>query len=311
MKKPINSEHIEGRIYQHDLSIKQVQNRESENYGKSYISGNIYVAVDEEGLNVIPIHFTYVTERTKAGSINQTYLALETIINGKAWITDGKEEAVKVSANTSIASNDFYNQNDELISTMVNENGFVNVVNTLAPIEKRNTFQMDMYINKTILTEKDEGERFLTLKGFVFNFKKQIIPSEFVVKNEVGIEHFLNMGISKSEPVFIKIWGKINNTTTTITREEETAFGETFKVEFEKKSKEWIITGTSKEPYEYGDENYLTNDEMIKASQEREIFLAEKKRQSDEWRAKRDNDEGLPFATDAMASPIPKGGFAF
>ena len=80
MKKMINSTHIEGRIYAHDLTIKQVQNETSANFGKDFISGNLEIAVDEDGLNVIPVHFTYVTPETKSGAKSPTYSALAKII---------------------------------------------------------------------------------------------------------------------------------------------------------------------------------------------------------------------------------------
>ena len=97
MKKAINTEHIEGRVYEHELTIKTVQNQQSSNYGKEFISGTLSVAVDEEGMNIVEVHFTYVTETTKAGKKNTTYTALKKIIDeGKAWITDGKDEATKV-----------------------------------------------------------------------------------------------------------------------------------------------------------------------------------------------------------------------
>ena len=68
MKKMLNSVHLEGRIYAHDLTVKTVQNEQSKNFGKEFIAGNLEVAVDEDGLNVIPVHFTYVTETTNSGA---------------------------------------------------------------------------------------------------------------------------------------------------------------------------------------------------------------------------------------------------
>lgn len=315
MKKPINSEHIEGRVYQHDLVIRKVQNQDSENFGKEFISGDIYIAVDEEGVNVIPVHFSYVTEKTKSGGISSTYIILKNIIdNGLSWITDGKEQAFKVRIDTALASNDFYNQKDELVSTMVNENGFVNAVEgNLCPQEKRNTFQTDTYIEKIILKEPDEErnikEQYLILKGYVFNFKKQIIPVELIVRNQIGIEHFMSMNISSSNPQFIKLWGKINNTTTKITKEEETAFGEKLIVEFERKSKEWIVTGMAKVPYDFGDENVLTEEEITKASQDREVMLAEKKKRREDWLSLRDKVDKKQLNEGSMH--IPDGGFPF
>ena len=130
MKKMINQEKFEGRVYQHDLTIKTVQNQASANYGKPFITGNLDIAVDEEGLNVVTVHFTYVSETTKSGTKNATYTALQKIINeGKAWITDGKDAATKVKIDTALALNDFYGQDDTLISVKRNEGGFVTIVN--------------------------------------------------------------------------------------------------------------------------------------------------------------------------------------
>lgn len=81
MKKMINSERVEGRIYQHNLVKKTVQNSASTNFGKEFISGNLEIAVDEEGFNIIPVHFTYVVETTNSGSKNATYANLDKIMN--------------------------------------------------------------------------------------------------------------------------------------------------------------------------------------------------------------------------------------
>ena len=129
MRKAINNEKIEGRVYQHNLTIKTVQNQTSANYGKEFISGNLEIAVDEEGLNVIPVHFTYVVETTNSGNKNQTYANLKKIIDdNKTWITVGKDEAQKVRINTAIDLNDFYTQDDNLVSVKTNEGGFVSFI---------------------------------------------------------------------------------------------------------------------------------------------------------------------------------------
>ena len=120
MKKNINQEHFEGRVYQHDLTLKE-SGAQSKNPGTVYISGNLEIAVDEEGLNIIPIHFTYVTETyVKSGKTNNTFTELKRIIEtGKTWIADGKDLATKVKVDASISLNDFYNQEDNLGSTKV------------------------------------------------------------------------------------------------------------------------------------------------------------------------------------------------
>ena len=54
MKKCINRVILSGYLYEHNLAIKTVKDQTSENFGKEFINGTISIAVDEEGLNVIP-----------------------------------------------------------------------------------------------------------------------------------------------------------------------------------------------------------------------------------------------------------------
>ena len=157
-KSMINQVHLEGRIFSHDLVIKTVQNSESANFGKEFISGNIEIAVDEEGLNVVPVHFTYVTETTKSGAKSPTYTALKKIIDdNKTWSVVGKDAAQKIQVNSALGLNDFYNNNDELVSAKVNEGGFVTLLPDnaeLRPEKERNTFNTDMVITSVKRIEK-------------------------------------------------------------------------------------------------------------------------------------------------------------
>ena len=178
MKKMINSERIEGRVYQHNLQMQTVKNKESKNYGKPFISGNLEIATDEDCINVIPVHFTYVTEITSSGNKNATYDVLNRIINGeKTVVANGKEEALKVRVDTALALNDFYNQEEHLISSKVNEGGFVSIINELKPENERNTFTTDMLITKITKVDKDEEKHidndFVRINGYIFNFRKQ------------------------------------------------------------------------------------------------------------------------------------------
>lgn len=289
MKKAINQEHIEGRIYQHDLAIKTVQNQSSANYGKEFITGNLDIAVDEEGLNVLTVHFTYVTEATKNGGKNSTYTALAKIINeGKAWITDGKDAATKVKVDTALALNDFWTADGTQVSTKVNEGGFVTIVGDLCDPAERNTFAVDMLI--TNITKKEaDGENitepYVTLRGAIFNFRNDLLPMEFVVKSDVGMRYFESLDVSNANPVFTKVWGKINCVTVAVPRVEESAFGEAAVKVYERKTKEWVVTGTAKYPYDFGDESVLTAEELMKAMQNREIYLADRKKANEEYKA--------------------------
>lgn len=314
MKYKQNSERIEGRIYQHDLAIKTVQNQSSQNFGKEFIAGTLEVAVDDAGLNVIPVHFTYVTEVTSKGQTNRTFTVLKKIIDeGKTIVTDGMDEATKVRIDTALALNDFYTNDDSLVSVKTNEGGFVTIVNELSGENERNTFSADMVITGVTRIEADEEknikEDYVTVKGAIFNFRGDLLPLEFIVKNAGGMKYFEDLGASNSEPVYTKVWGRINCETKTTIVEEESAFGEAAVKKYERKTKEWVITGTAKVPYEFGDEEILTGEELTKAMQAREVMLADIKKRSEEYKAQKaaGNTNSAPKAQTG-AKPAAKAG---
>ena len=291
MRKAINTERIEGRIYQHNLTIKTVQNQTSANYGKEFISGNLEVAVDEAGLNVIPVHFTYVTEQTSSGKTNATFTNLKRIIDeDNTWVKVGKDNALKVRIDTALALNDFYTQDGNLVSVKTNEGGFVSFVNgDLCPENERNTFAADMVITKVDRVEanpeKNINEDYVTVRGAIFNFRNDLLPVDFTVRHKDGMKYFEDLGASNAEPIYTKIWGKIMCMTSISEVKEDSAFGESSVRTYERKEKEWTITGTAKVTYDFGDEKVLTADELKKAMQDRETMLAETKARSDEYRA--------------------------
>lgn len=319
----INTQHIEGRVYQHNLTIKTVQNQNSENFGKEFISGNIEIATSEDGLNVLPVHFTYVTEMTKKGSKNNTFTALKKIIEeGKSWVTSGKDEATKVKIdNVAIALNDFYAQDDTLVSAKTNEGGFVSIVAELCDENERNTFTADMVITNVSTIEANEergiDKDYLSIRGCIFNFRNDILPFDFVVKNPAGMKYFENLGATPADPVFTKVWGKINCSTVIIPHTEESAFGEAVVTNSTHRTKEWVITGAAKMPYDFGDEKVLTRDELVKAMQDREVYLADIKKRSDEYRASRAAAATSAFTSGGAmnlptdGAPVSKGTFNF
>ena len=290
MRKNINTEHIEGRVYQHSLELKE-SGPNSKNPGTKYISGNLNIAVDEDGMNVITIHFTYVTAVTSKGNKNSTFTTLNKIIDNpeNTWITGGKDNAFKVKVDTALALNDFYANDGTLVSAKRNEGGFVSFVNELCPIEDRNTFQMDMVINRVQRVEADEEkgikEDYLKLCGAVFNFKNDLLPVEFIVKNVTGIVYFENLDISPKNIVYTKVWGHINNQVLRTQKVAESAFGDTFVIPQERQIREWVVTGTAKVPYDFGDESVLTEKELTEAMQNREVYLADVKKRQDEYNA--------------------------
>jgi hypothetical protein len=312
MKKNINTETIIGRVYQHDLKIKTVQNQKSDNFGKEFITGTLDVAVDEDGLNVISTHYTFVTETTKSGSKNQTYAALKKIIEeGKVWIADGKDQAMMVKLDTALALNDFYDKEGNLVAAKRNEGGFVTFVNTLPEESERNKFTFDMVVTSVKTVEADPErnieEPYDIIKGAIFNFRNDLLPVELVIRNSNGMDYFEGLEASSKDPVYTKLWGRINSLTIKKEYKEESAFGEASVRTVERKSKEWLVTGTAKIPYDFGDESVMTVEELTKAMQDREVHLAEVKKNAEEYAATR----AATLTPTPAAAAVAQGTFNF
>ena len=302
-KKFINTEKIIGRVYSHKLEQKTVKNEASANYGKPFIAGTVEIAVDEEGLNVIPVHFTYETGESK----KETYDALKLILeSNKVWTAVGKDDAIKVRVDTTLSVNDFIARDGKPVCTKVNEGGFVQIVNMLPEEEQRNIFTVDMLINRITRVEADPerniDEEYAIIYGGVFSFKNEYLPVDFIVRDPIGINHYESLEPSNSNPVITKLWGKIDCLTKKVITEEESAFGKAAVSSYEKKSKEWVVTGTATQPYDFGDESVMTKEELTTILQNRELVLAEVKRRKEE----RDNATSAPAAT-----PVVNAEFKF
>lgn len=318
MRKPINREYVEGRVYSHKLALKTVQNTASENHGKEFINGTVDIATSEDMMNIVTIKFIYVTEYTKNGGKNETYAVLKQIIDSNATVEAvGADSALKIKVDTALGLNDFYtNKNGEetLVSAKENSGGFAHIISSLKEEEnKRNTFEVDMLINGTRYVEANEEknipEDYLIVKGAIFNFRKEILPVEFAVRNPGGMKYFESLDASPKNLVFTKVWGNINSLTKKVSRTEESAFGEAIVKEFTSSSKEWTITGCSTTPYEIDDaENGITLKEIEEAMKARETYLADVKRKADEYKASQ--SAGSTTAT-SVGATAAQGAFNF
>lgn len=313
MKKNIlRNEQIAGRVYSlNKLEERTSQNQNSKYYGQNYISGEINIAVDEDATQVIPVHYTFVTEMTNAGKPNPTFTALRKIINGKTWQNDSKEEATMVTCSPFIDVNDFVNADGEMISAMRNEGGFINVVNELPAEEDRNAFEADVLLTGVNRVEPEDAEPYLNLKGAVFNdYRKILIPVTFVIRNESGMDYFEGLGITSEEPILTKVWGRIVSTTIEkVTREEGAAFGEARVKKSTRKHKEYLVTGATGSPYDFDEvSTVITPAEVTECLQNREIHLADVKKRNDEYLASRKTGGNTSTAS---ATPIKKQGFSF
>ena len=314
MKKMINATHVEGYLYEHNLELK-VTGERSKNPGTQFISGTVDIATDNAGLNIVPVHFTYVTATTASGKTNATFTTLSNIINETlpSAMKHGKERAAFLKIDSAIGLNEFYSDKsgkEELISTKRNEGGFVHVLPVLDEDEgKRNTFDCDIVITNCRRLEanpqKNTPEKVI-VKGAIFDFRGSLLPVEFSAVNERAMDYFEDLCASPSNPVFTKVWGHQISETVMKTTIEESAFGEPRITTTPITRKDWVITGANTNTYEFGEEGVLTVAELNEAIAKREIDLAAMKARQDEYKASRNT-----AATPAVTTPVASTGFKF
>lgn len=306
MKKMINKVHIEGWVYDHKLTSK-VAGEKAKNPGVTFINGTIDVATDDNCLNIVTIHYSYVTPVTKQNRPNATFNALNAILtDNKTVVKVGKENAVKVRADTSIGLNEFYsdrNGKEELVSAKRNEGGFIHII-TDALSEKdtdRNNWEADTVVTKVREIEADPERNLpakVVISGYMFDFKNALLPVDVMAYKESAQNYFLGLEASESNPTFIKLKGQQISQVIIRTVTEESAFGDEPDVkEFKNTVREFVVTGALP-PYEWDSEESITAQEMKEALASREITKAEIKQRQDEYNASRSTKAPAAAATE-------------
>ena len=300
MKKMVNKTHVSGLLYENDLQIR-VTGPNSKKPGTTFIMGNVSFLTDPEGAatNVVPVHFSYVTETTSSGSANNTFKVLKDIVDGKyASVTEnGADKAAKFRVDSALGLNEFFTTRDNkevLISAKRNEGGFIHASNDLEENSNdRSTFETDNLITNVVRQEenpeRNTPER-VVIKGFAFDFKNALLPVEFLATNPNAMDYFEGLGASTKEPVFTKVRGRQVSSVTVRKIEEESAFGDTYVREVQNTRKEWIVTWAQGEPYLFDDESTITAQELIDATAQREMTIANIKKRQDEYNASRNSN---------------------
>lgn len=296
MMKMLNKIELFGRIYEHDLK-KAVTGQNSKTPGTEYITGTVSIATDDDCLNIVPVHYTFVTATTKSGKPNSTFITLSNIIDGVygTVMKTSKEDAAYARIDTQIGLNEFYsdrNGETTLVSTKRAEGGFIHIQGkNEEPPANVNKFTCDMLITNVRHVDVDE-ERNLPdkaiVKGAIFNdYNKTLMPVEFTAVRPDAIKYFEGLDATGNNPTFTQLWGQIINETIVRTITEESAFGEASVREIKSNRRDWVITGAKPEPYEWNDESTLTANEVNEAIKTREVYLANLKSRSDEYKANR------------------------
>ena len=217
MRKNKNKVHLEGFLYEHNLEVK-VSGPTSKVPNTTFISGTISIATDDECVNIVPVHFTYVTATTSKGGPNATFNTLKNIHDGifGSVMGVGKENAVKLVVDSALALNEFYaerNGVEELVSSKRAEGGFVHKVEVVSEDPSlRNYFEVDMVITNAVRKEADEETfkiypLFLLTKSFINSLVRICTAFIFrsIIFNSLFKSVFLNDPISPKPALLISI----------------------------------------------------------------------------------------------------------
>ena len=221
----------------------------------------------------------------------------------------GVEGAAKLRIDSAIGLNDFYtdrNGEETLVSAKRNEGGFVHTVASLAEDEKtRNTFKCDMLITKTKRIDADEEKKTpekLEVSGYIFDFRNALLPVTFSALNPNAMDYFEGLDASSKNPTFTQVWGRQVSMVSVRQIVTESAFGDDEVREVKNTSRDFVITGAAKNPYDWDDEATLTAAEMNEKKAERETYLATVKQRSDEYKASRKAASAVPTAAPSNES---------
>lgn len=318
MKRMKNESHVEGYIYEHKLEMKE-SGPNSKNPGTEFINGTLSVATDDEMLNVVQVHFTYVTAVTAKGKPNNTFNVLQSIIDGKigSVMEHGKENAGKVRIDSAIGLNEWYDKDGKLVSVRRNEGGFVHQVQELCEPKARATFNTDMVITNVRRVEADEEKETpekAIIKGCVFDFRNALLPVEFSVYAPYApakaLDYFENLGASANTPVFTRVQGIQVSKTVVRKIEEENAFGEAIVKESRSSQRDMVINWAQPETYEWDSEDTLLASEFSEMIAAREVYLADVKKRQDEYQASRGNAAAAAGGATKATTPA-KGEYNF
>lgn len=327
MKKSIkNTTHLEGYVYEHKLELK-TSGANSKVPGTEFISGTLSIATDEELMNVVQVHFTYITAVTKSGKPNNTFNLLKSIIDGKigSVMEHGKENAGMVRVDSAIGLNEWYDTRtpgNPLISVKRNEGGFVHQIQAKELSEKANaraTFDVDMLITGATRIEADEERQMpekVTLKGYVFDFRNSLLPVEFNVYEPyappAALDYFEGLGATLKTPIFTHLSGVQVSKTIVIKKEEQGAFGDVKITETRSSQRDFVVNWAASETYNWDEEDGILATELEKAISDRELYLADMKRRQEEYQASKKTETGaFNNRTATVTAPIATDDYDF
>lgn len=301
-EKFINQVIVEGYIFNHTLTHRTT-GANSKNPGQDFINGNIDIATDPEGLNVVTVTFSYVTPTYKSGNANRTYQVLDQIINSASKFTEVGDSATKVKVTGAVDTNDFLGRDGNMVCIKRIAGSFCDIIQEIS--DKPATFDADMLINVVREREVEDGEDYVELEGYCFNFRGDLIPVTFSVVNPNGMKYFLDQDVSKNDPLMMEVWGVITSTVVKKEQVVESDWGES-NVEISTRTfTAWNVIGSKNNEIGFDDEKTITKDELAEAEKRRVEYVASEKARQEEYRNSKSGKAGFPETKSEKKSASP------
>lgn len=269
-----------------------VSGENAKNPGQEYIRGVMNVATDDEGLNVVAVHFTYVVPTYKSGKENPNFTYLKSIIdraeNGtlKTFENAGAD-AEKVTITGDLSLNEFVNQEGDVIAAKQIRGSFV------GPMTARDqmgaTFDLEVLLSNATTREVEDGDDYMNVSGYAFNFRNEILPVQFSVHSKGGINYFEGADISSKDPFFGTVSGEVVSNLIVVSREDESdvdGFGEVKPTT--RSIRSWDIV-RARRTLEFDEEGTLTRAELKGLLGDRAEHEAQLKKDAEERAAKRED----------------------
>ena len=298
----INDVKVRGYVFSHTL-----QERESTRTpGEKIIMGLVNIATDDEALNVVPVNF-FVNEKTKAGKTNATFTNLHQIITDNKTFETCGTDAARVRVQGTIDVNDFYGRDGQLVSGKRVRGSFLHFLNAGEVISSEKvpatSFEADVLLQAAIERESNDGSEYVSLQGFTFNYRGDVLPVTFSVQSEGGKNFFLNEDISAANPYFGKVWGSIKSTVVVSEQEEDdsaVAFGAPQVRETTRTFRTWEVVGANVN--EGLSDDTILQAELTQKVNEREARLAELAARTQDQNNTASGKAGFPVSSNAAAT---------
>lgn len=287
----------------------RVTGENSKNPGQEYISGVVSVATDDEALNVVQVHFTFVTPTWgKSGKENKNYdFLLDLIKRNEAGTLDTFEKcgtnAEKVTITGDLSLNEFVDNEGEVVAVKQVRGSFIG---KMSPRDTMGaTFELEALISNAAIREVEDGEDYMNVNGYAFNFRNELLPIGLTVRIPAGINFFEGAEISSKNPFLGKITGAIVSNIITVTKDESEVDGFGEAKPTTRSIRAWDVL-TARATMEFDDEEYLTRAELKQLLADRADHEAEIKKQAEERAAKKEAESGAGFGSTAKSSKSAK-----